>query len=65
MRRYRIDTNGQEQPVWASERKIADLGAQEGRAAAQEGRQPIRWGNRTYDDAAREAFEAAGGKLRA
>jgi hypothetical protein len=63
MRRYRIDASGQEQPVWASESKIADLGAQEGRAAAAEGRQPIRWGNTTYDDAARKAFEAAGGIL--
>jgi hypothetical protein len=63
MRRYRIDNQDNEQPVWASKARLTALGETEGRAAAKEGRQPIRMSNPTHDNAARLAFEAAGGIL--
>jgi hypothetical protein len=63
MRRYRIDSHGNEQPVWASKSRLVSLGEQEGRDAYRDGRQPIRMSNPTHDNAARRAFEAAGGKL--
>lgn len=61
-RRYRLDAQGNEQPVWASKRKLVALGEQEGREAALYGRLPVTLSNPTHDDAAWRAFEAAGGK---
>ncbi len=56
MRRYRMTSEG-EKPVWASKRKLIELGEKEGRDAFLAGREPIRMSNTTYDDAARKAFE--------
>jgi hypothetical protein len=63
MRRYRLDATGQERPIWASKAKLVDLGRQEGRDAAREGRQPITMSNPTHDQAAVRAFVEAGGEL--
>jgi hypothetical protein len=62
-RRYRMGAHGEE-PVWASKKSIAEMGREEGRKAHAQGRQPIHYGNTTYDDAAREEYESLGGKLR-
>lgn len=51
-RKYRIDKDGQEKPVWASPSELRELGTAEGRAAFEQGRLPIRMSNTTYDDAA-------------
>lgn len=59
MRKYRIDTQGHEQPVWASKRRLILLGEQEGRQAARENRLPSNWGNLTYDSAAQRAYRTA------
>lgn len=56
MRRYRLDKHGNEQPIWLSQRKTRDLGTREGEEAARDRRQPIRWGNPAYDEAAKLAF---------
>jgi hypothetical protein len=56
-RRYRINSQGQETPVWASKASITLLGMQEGLDAARSGRHPIHYGNTTYDTAARSAYE--------
>ncbi len=56
MRRYRIDSNGQEQPVWASKSKLVALGTREGRDAFNQGREPIRLSNPTHDNAAQAEY---------
>ncbi len=50
-RRYRMGPHGEE-PVWASKRKLEEMGREEGRAAKLRGRPPIRMGNLTFDEAA-------------
>jgi hypothetical protein len=57
MRKYRFDKSGHEQPVWMSNRKLVELGRQEGREAFAQGREPIRLSNLSHDNAARAEFE--------
>lgn len=56
-RRYRRDANGDEQPVWASKRRIEALGTKEGRDAFNAGRLPIRMSNVTHDEAAQKEYD--------
>jgi hypothetical protein len=47
-----------EKPIWASANKLRAWGLRDGRAAAwDEQPLPARWGNPTYDDAVKEAYE--------
>jgi hypothetical protein len=55
-RKYRTTPEG-EQPVWASNAKLREWGAAEGRAAAREGRKPVRMSNTTYDQAAEAEYK--------
>jgi hypothetical protein len=64
MRRYRLDKNGHEQPVWLSDAKIRDLGSREGEEAARNKRQPIHYGNLIYDKAARGAYEIKSAEMK-
>lgn len=48
-----------EKPVWMSKARLRDLGTQEGKAAAREGRKPIRMSNTDHDLAAQAAYDAA------
>ena len=57
-RRYRFDASGQEQPIWASKRKLQEMGREWGRQAFSNGQPaPINYGNTTHDTAAKEEFD--------
>jgi len=60
-RRYRMGPNGEE-PVWASKQKTIDAGRAEGGQAARENREPIHYGNLTYDSASAQEFYRLTGK---
>jgi hypothetical protein len=52
MRRYRIDKDGNEQPAWASEKKLEQWGREEGARAFRDQREPTTMSNLTHDQAA-------------
>lgn len=57
MRKYRLDRNGNEVPVWASKKKLVEMGKEHGRQAFENRTYPARYGNPTFDQAAREEWE--------
>ena len=55
-RKYRIDENGQERPVWMSKRNLQALGREEAAKAFRENRKPIHYGNIAYDTACEQYY---------
>ena len=56
-RRYTTGADGAERPVWASRRRLEEMGREWARIAIRHGQaEPIRVGNTTHDEAAAREF---------
>lgn len=56
-RRYHINAKGEETPVWASARKLREMGRDHGARCFVNGGELTRWRNLAFDQAAREEFD--------